>query len=278
VPYTISTSQIVDNLAISKSPVSGTGSSNVVVLIIEDNEVNQSLLAHIFRNWNLPFEIANNGLEAIEKLKVKKYDLVLMDIQMPVMDGYTTARKIRNELKSDMPIIAMTAHAMPGEKEKCLSYGMNDYIAKPVKQEHLSRLISRFTSFVQPGSEEDARDAGTMSNDYKYINLGYLQEVGAGDKVYERETARKFLQAIPLAMEALEHSVKEGNEQQMRAIAHNLKTTISVMGLNELLDPLLDEVEFFNGDRQHLKHILEAIQDICYKAMAEAKQFHKSLS
>lgn len=278
VPYTISTNQIVDSLAVARSPLPGTASSNVVVLITEDNEFNQSLLMHIFKNWDLRFEIANNGQEAIEMLKAKKYDLVLMDIQMPVMDGYTAARKIRNELKLEVPIIAMTAHAMPGEKEKCLSYGMNDYIAKPVKQEHLSRLISKFTSFVPAAPIEEAPVSGAMPNGYQYINLQYLQEVSAGNKVYEREATRKFLHAIPLDMEALELAVKERDEQKVQAIAHNLKTTISVMGLNELLNPLLDEVEYFKGDWQQLKHSIAAIEDICYKAMTEAKQFHSSLA
>ncbi|AXY76852.1 response regulator [Paraflavitalea soli] len=278
IPYIISTSQIVDNLAAARSPLPGTPASNVVVLITEDNEFNQSLLMHIFRNWNLPFEIANNGFEAIEKLKTKKYDLVLMDIQMPVMDGYTAARKIRNELKLDVPIIAMTAHAMPGEKEKCLSYGMNDYLAKPVKQELLSALISKFTSFVPSEVKEEAPESETTSNAYQYISLQYLQDVSAGNKVYEKEATRKFLHAIPLEMEALELAVSAQNEPKAKAIAHNLRTTISVMGLNELLNPLLDEVEYCKGDWQRLKHIVEAIQEICYKALAEAKQFHTSLS
>ncbi len=278
IPYSISTSQIVDHLAVTRSPLPGTPSSNVVVLITEDNEFNQSLLMHLFRNWNLQFEIANNGQEAIEKLKRKKYDLVLMDIQMPVMDGYTAARKIRNELKLDVPIIAMTAHAMPGEKEKCLSYGMNDYIAKPVKQEYLSRLITKFTSFVPSESKEEAPGGGAIPTGYQYISLQYLQDVSAGNKVYEREATRKFLHAIPLEMEALALSVEQNDEQKAKAIAHNLRTTISVMGLNELLNPLLDEVEFFKGDWDHLKHTIAAIQDICYKAMEEAKQFQSSLS
>jgi len=278
IPYIISTSQIVDNLAAARSPLPVTTPSNVVVLITEDNEFNQSLLMHLFRNWNLRFEIANNGLEAVEKLKLKRYDLVLMDIQMPVMDGYTAARKIRNELKLDVPIIAMTAHAMPGEKEKCLSYGMNDYIAKPVKQEHLSALISKFTSFVPAAPKEETPEGGVISNGYQYISLQYLQDVSAGNKVYEKEATRKFLHAIPLEMDALTLSIKEQDEQKAKAIAHNLKTTISVMGLNELLNPLLDEVEFFTGDWDHLKHTVEAIQDICYKAMVEARQFHNSLS
>src|ERR1019366_3495595 len=72
------------------------------------------------------------------------YDLVLMDVQMPTMDGYTASRKIRDEVKSEIPIIAMTAHIMPGEKEKCISFGMNDYISKPFKEIELYNIISKY--------------------------------------------------------------------------------------------------------------------------------------
>jgi CheY-like chemotaxis protein/two-component sensor histidine kinase len=275
IPYTVSTRQIIDHHTIAESPSVEAASSNVKVLVTEDNEFNQSLISHIFKSWDLPFEIANNGLEAIEKLKANKYDLVLMDIQMPVMDGYTAARKIRNELKLAVPVIAMTAHAMPGEREKCLSYGMNDYIAKPIKQEQLSLLISRFTPFVQPGVKKETT-AVTAAPGYKYIKLDYLHEVSAGNTTYEKEATQKFIKAIPLAMESLSASVKTGDEQKMRSIAHNLRTTVSIMGLNEALDPLLDEVEYYKGDEQRLQKAIEAIQEICKEAIKEAELFYRA--
>ncbi|MDF2193760.1 ATP-binding protein [Paraflavitalea sp. CAU 1676] len=277
IPYTVSTNQIADSHSIPASPLPGTGNAAVEVLITEDNEFNQSLLSHLFKNWNLRFEIANNGLEAIEKLRHKKYDLVLMDIQMPVMDGYTTARKIRNELRLDIPIIAMTAHAMPGEREKCLSYGMNEYIAKPVKQEQLSRLISKFTAFVEPGVQETPPEAEALQLSYQFINLEYLQEVSAGNKAYEKLATHKFLQAVPAALEELKQAHSKGEEQQMKAVAHNLKTTISVMGLNELLNPLLDEIEYYEGDERKLNDALAAIEEISHKAMGEARLFQQTL-
>src|SRR5204862_6434520 len=100
----------------------------VCILVAEDNEVNQSLIKHLFKSWRLQFDWADNGKKAIDKLRLKKYDLILMDIQMPEMDGYTATQEIRRELKLSTPIIAMTAHAFAGEREKCLSYGMNDYL------------------------------------------------------------------------------------------------------------------------------------------------------
>ncbi|MGN6416557.1 MAG: response regulator [Pseudobacter sp.] len=272
IPYMVSTSQINDNLAVAGSLLPQRSGSGITVLITEDNEFNQSLLTHIFKNWGLQFDLAGNGLEAIHKIRAKKYDLVLMDIQMPLMDGYTAARKIRNELKSDIPIIAMTAHAMPGEREKCLSYGMNEYIAKPVKQEQLSSLISRFTSFVQPGTVDTENNSGT----FQIINLEYLRDVSAGDMAYEQVAAQKFIRAVPKAMEELAHAMKTRDEQRMRATAHNLKTTISVMGLNELLNPLLDEIEYSEGNEVRLQAVLQNLQELMAKAMEEAQHFYRN--
>ncbi|MBO9200810.1 MULTISPECIES: ATP-binding protein [Niastella] len=273
-PYIISTQQIPNNLGISEVPLANHVHPNFHILITEDNEANQSLLSHIFKNWNIQFDIANNGLEAIEKLKANEYNMVLMDIQMPVMDGYTAARKIRNELKAPIPIVAMTAHALPGEKEKCLSYGMNDYITKPVKQDQLRALINRFTSSVQPIVNGEAARSGVETNHYQYIQLGYLEDVSAGNKSYEKEVTQKFLQAVPVALQQLEQAFGEGNSEAMKRIAHNLKTTISVMGLNDILNPLLDEVEAGTSD---LRNTINKITYTCDHAMIEAKQFHTTL-
>ncbi|AEV96448.1 integral membrane sensor hybrid histidine kinase [Niastella koreensis GR20-10] len=276
-PYFISTQQIRNNLGISELPIANNTHTNLHILITEDNEANQSLLSHIFRNWNIPFAIANNGQEAIELLKKKEFNLVLMDIQMPVMDGYTAARKIRNELKLTVPIVAMTAHALPGEKEKCLSYGMNDYITKPVKQDQLRDLINRFTSFAQPVVKTETPKPSEETNNYNFIQLDYLKDVSAGNKNYEKDVTQKFLQAVPVALQQLEMALQEGNTDAMKRIAHNLKTTISVMGLNDTLNPLLDEVEAGNRDNTQLRNTLHKITDTCRQAMAEAKQFHASL-
>jgi len=277
IPYIISLQKIADNFALSELQSPALASPDICVLITEDNEFNQSLLSHIFKNWDIQFDIAANGLEAIEKLKTKKYDLVLMDIQMPVMDGYTTARKIRNELRSDVPIIAMTAHALPGERDKCLSYGMNDYIAKPVKQDELSELTTRFTQFTQPTNDADIATA-SEGNSYQYINLNYIKDVSAGNKKYEVAVTQKFLNAVPLALEELQHTLNEGNIEKMKRVAHNLKTTISVMGLNELLNPMLDEIETGNVDVAHLQEIVNKLTNICNQALEEAKDFHASLA
>lgn len=121
-------------------------SGKIKVLLAEDNPINQLLALRVINNWGFEVDIAENGLIAIDKLKNMDYDMVLMDLQMPEMDGYEATSYIRKHLgdKKNIPIVAMTAHAIKGEIEKCLAVGMNDYISKPFKPEELYARIIHF--------------------------------------------------------------------------------------------------------------------------------------
>ncbi|MBN2010244.1 response regulator [candidate division KSB1 bacterium] len=111
------------------------------ILLVEDNVINQKVAVNLLNKIGLKVEIVNDGAVSIEKIKKQDYDLVLMDVQMPNMDGFTATRKIRELGYNDLPIIAMTAHAMKGDKEKCVANGMNDYISKPIEPEEMYQTI-----------------------------------------------------------------------------------------------------------------------------------------
>lgn len=119
--------------------------SSLKILVVEDNKLNQLLATKVLEQWNVFPDIASNGKIAIKKLKESAYDLVLMDIQMPEMDGYEATQYIRKNLSKELPIIAMTANAMVGEKEKCLKAGLNDCISKPFDQKELYAKILEYT-------------------------------------------------------------------------------------------------------------------------------------
>lgn len=118
----------------------------ISVLLCEDNELNQNLAGRIIQNFGFDLDIANNGLEGIEMLERKKYDVVLMDIQMPVMDGYQATKHIREVMNSDIPVIALTAHSLAGEKDKSRDCGMNEYISKPFKP---AALLEKIQSVIK---------------------------------------------------------------------------------------------------------------------------------
>jgi CheY-like chemotaxis protein len=122
--------------------VSGRGSA---ILLVDDNAVNQKLVSSILRKEGYRVEIRSNGEEAIEALQKQAFHLVLMDLQMPVLDGLTATRRIRtNPDWKNLPIIAMTAHAMHGDQDICIAAGMNGYISKPVHSAHLLSMVEDY--------------------------------------------------------------------------------------------------------------------------------------
>jgi CheY-like chemotaxis protein len=126
------------------------------ILLVEDNEINMELAIELLKDVGVLHDCAWNGEEALEKLKQSKFDLVLMDIQMPIMDGLTACRKIREELNiKELPVLAMTAHAMKGEREKSLAAGMNDHITKPIDPEFLYLTLRKFLAPHTINSQEN---------------------------------------------------------------------------------------------------------------------------
>ncbi len=265
IPYKISSIRLSYTVVNTDAVGSTPNFDKVNILVAEDNEINQSLLKHLFQIWNLSFDIANNGIEVVKKIEDKEYDLILMDVQMPAMDGYTATTEIRNKLKSDIPIIAMTAHAFSGEREKCISYGMDDYISKPIREDELLRLIKKYVLIRSSGKT------------YKYINLQYMKEISRGNIDYEKTITEQFIETMPNELNVLEQSWHNYEIVQLRQAAHNMKTTVSVMGLNKLIENYLDFLEYENIDENSFYVNYSQLQFICNAALEEAKQFYKTL-
>lgn len=278
-PYKIATAGVKRSHAGATTIVSMNNFEEACVLVAEDNDINQSLLRHFFQSWKLKFDMVNNGAEAIAALKLNpgKYSLVLMDIQMPEMDGYTASQEIRHTLNCGVPIIAMTAHAFAGEREKCLSYGMNEYISKPIREEQLYELISRFTSMNTTAKREKKTGLNTSDNVYQFINLAYMKEVSAGNTDYEKTITEQFIEAIPGDLAEMEKAFQQNDMKRLQQLAHNMKTTVSVMALNEMLQPYLDAIEYQSLAHYSFLQQLENIKSILNGAMDEAKTFYASL-
>jgi signal transduction histidine kinase/DNA-binding response OmpR family regulator len=251
--------------------------TGIKLLVAEDNSINQQLMRHLLTGWQVQYEIATNGQEALDLLQANHYDLILMDIQMPVMDGYTATERIRQQLHLDTPIIAMTAHAIAGEKEKCLSHGMNEYISKPIYEQTLYHLIAQFTGHVQPVVVKE-KAATPLPGNYQYIHLGYMKEVSDGSIEYEMAVTEQFLEIIPQDLQAMEAACESNNFVLLGQLAHNMKTSVSVMGLTEALQPYLDILEQEKSDRHTIRQNLQAVKDICTPALEEARHFYHSLT
>ena len=141
---------IADPKLVPEKKYSPDRKNKIKILVVEDNLLNQKLAGFILADWGFDFDICANGKLAIEQLKNNKYSLILMDIQMPEMNGYETTEFIRKNMGLKIPIIAMTAHALPGEKEKCVSFGMTDHISKPIKEPDLHEMLTMYLRINKP--------------------------------------------------------------------------------------------------------------------------------
>ncbi|PIY09059.1 MAG: hypothetical protein COZ18_09010 [Flexibacter sp. CG_4_10_14_3_um_filter_32_15] len=140
----ISSEQLAQKEGIDSTSIAAPKEVTNKILLAEDNEINQLLVVTMLKNWNYDIHVAFNGKEAVEKLQKEKFNLVLMDVHMPEMDGYQATKIIRETISKDLTIIAMTASALKGEAEKCIAAGMNDYIAKPFNKEAFKQKLASY--------------------------------------------------------------------------------------------------------------------------------------
>ena len=195
-----------------------------LILVVEDNMVNQKLAIKLLEKMGYRFGTATNGLEAIEELKQTRYDAVLMDCQMPGMDGFEATRLIRagaaGEAAREVPIIAMTAHAMKGSRDQCLGAGMSDYVSKPVQPNKLAEAIQRWMTpepaevLVEEPFDPVAEEA---------INCAELVERMLGDEELAREIVQAYLEDAPQQFRGLREALAGGDCAELRARAHTIK-------------------------------------------------------
>jgi signal transduction histidine kinase/DNA-binding NarL/FixJ family response regulator len=206
----------------------------VRVLVVEDNEVNQMLVDYILKEWGLSFEIASNGKEAVEKLSDQSFDLVLMDIQMPVMDGYTAATFIKKTLKLDVPIIAMTAHALPGEQEKCKMHGMEGYISKPLHEEDLKKELHKY---LKQKFTLDTADNSTI------IDTEFVHRKFSGNTEFIKKIISKVAEQYPEELKTLEDAIEQKEMETIAMTAHKMRSTVAIVRKESSQSKWLSDIE-----------------------------------
>ncbi|WP_394995905.1 PAS domain S-box protein [Emticicia sp.] len=214
------------------------------ILLCEDNELNQHLAKNVIQNFGFDLDIANNGQEGIDLLIKNKYDLILMDLQMPVMDGYQTTIYIRNELKNEIPIIAMTAHSLVGEQQKCFDIGMNAYVAKPFKQQDLLNEIHSVIEINAKKQLEISNDEQILAitQNKKNIDLSYLDELSGGNNDFRNEMLELFITKIPKDLNLLENAIRQKDYIVLKSIAHEMKSSLTMFRLDDEF-ALLEQIE-----------------------------------
>ena len=232
-------------------------------LVVEDNEVNQKVIGYVLQNAGGSVDIASNGLEAISLLNNSSdYNLIIMDLRMPVMDGYATTKYIRKGMKLSIPIVAMTASALKSEKTKCIEYGMNDYITKPfdyqILYKRLSLLLQNLpvTDFIMP-AQNDEHDS--------LYNLSLLEEMD--DQEYIFEILTLFVTNTPNELFELEKACTSGQYGTAFKIAHKLKSSAGLLRADEFLK-ILTEIE---------EEAKKENSDALYRLAIFANEAHKKI-
>jgi len=245
--------------------------SHVRVLIVEDNRVNQLLVKNMLKKFGFDnMDTAENGLLALNRLKEKDYDIVLMDIQMPEMDGYEITNEIRHRLRKEMraiPVIAITADASDKERLKAQSAGMDDYVVKPYTPEELYFTILKY---VKPADEIPSvrKDGNALSRIREAgMNLDFLEKFTGGDQDLTIQLIEIFLKQVPEAIQKLSRSIAKHDWKETHAVAHKIKSSIAVFELNEL-KKLLINIEEYARDGEHLDEIPPA-----FSAFREGARF-----
>ncbi|PZU85427.1 MAG: hybrid sensor histidine kinase/response regulator [Chryseobacterium sp.] len=275
IPYAIAKEQLKVAPAVDINYFKDKSNAPLKVLIVDDNAINQSLMKHLLSQWNIDYDIANNGLEAVEFLRNNDCDLVLMDIQMPQMDGYAATQKIREELKLDIPIIAMTAHALAGERERYMSRGMNEYISKPVNEDELFKLISNFG--LKETKKTETKTEKTVS-EYEFIDLTYMKSISNGDKDFEKTVTQQFLDKVPIHLQELKIAYENKDFKLLKLRAHDLKSSVAIIGLLPFLEEKLNILELTNEENPISKQTLEETENILLKSLFESKLFLESIN
>jgi two-component system, sensor histidine kinase and response regulator len=213
---------------------------NLRILLAEDNRVNQTVATRILEKMGHSLVVANNGNDALSLLAKQSFDLVLMDIQMPEMDGLTATHEIREREKrtlSRVPIIAMTAHAMKGDRERCLEAGMDGYVSKPIDKKELEWAIAGAVPqidvvIIEPSAKPE--EENTVANSLLAWDFANSLEGLGGDEQLLREVIGIFLEEIPKHLASLRQAIADGNAEALFRTAHSFKGELGYLGISEL--------------------------------------------
>lgn len=269
--------------------------NGIRILLAEDNEINVLLARTILESRKVKVDRVRNGKEALEQVKEQEYDIILMDIQMPEMNGMEATKLIRSltdRKKAEIPVIALTANAFKKDAEKYLKAGMDDYLSKPFKEEELflkvlNHLPKRSTKGVFPANHKKVKASVSAPNEVvgKEIQASvgvsptavicdftYLKERTGGDKEFMGKMGSLFLEQVPTEFGRLQNELKVRNIEEVEQIAHKLKSTVSLFGAVSMLEHLQKIEDLASSDSE-----IAQIEQLCLKVIAESNRAVKEV-
>ncbi|HAX90320.1 MAG TPA: hypothetical protein DCY91_29810, partial [Cyanobacteria bacterium UBA11370] len=256
------------------------------ILLAEDNMVNQQVGLHLLRRMGYRADIAGNGLEVLEALRRQSYDVVLMDVQMPEMDGLTATKRICHDwLPSQRPrIVAMTANAMMGDREVCLQAGMDDYISKPIRPEELVRALNNCQDKLNASrlavteSQHQSRTPNSRKSILDPIALQQLREMVGQEEIFVK-VVNSYLEEAPKLLQAIAKGITQGPIADLQLAAHSLKSTSATLGAIRLSEfcQELESIDFETDSDQEHSNSYQVAAAVLSEMEQEYEQVQKAL-
>ena len=258
------------------SSLEDVGLENISILIAEDVKLNQLLMKTLLEEAGCNIYIAPNGRIAIEKLGAgSKFDLVLMDLHMPEMDGFEATEYIRKTMNSDIPIIALTADVTTVDVEKCKEIGMNDYIAKPVDDKILYKKIKQHVKNSAQQKKNAGKENG-YSDDKKYvyqiINLDYLKQLANNNLEKILVLIRTYLEETPKLLKAMKQGIDKEDWESVGTAAHSITPSFILVGIHTEYEEMARKIQQYAVRREKqetIKELISKIETICVLAIEE---------
>ena len=280
---------VKENVETQNTP-SKTESKNIKVLVVEDIALNQLLMKTLLDDFGFERDIASNGKIAIEKLQNNTYDIILMDLQMPEMDGFEATDYIRNTMKLNIPIIALTANVTTADLEKCKAVGMDDYISKPVEEKILYQKIVNLVKKSTPvksikgkqdsPSIEKVSQANEKSEKLKYTDLTYLIQRTKSNQKLMLEMISLYLEQTPTILIAMKQSVTDKDWPSLHKAVHKLIPSFAIMGISADFENMAKKVQEYARNQENTDEIPDlvvALDKVCLQACIELTEVFDEL-
>lgn len=246
---------------------------NMDILLVEDNEMNTLLTSAIMHGTGANITEADNGIDAIQYLRSRSFDLVLMDLNLPLMDGFDTTRYIRDHISATLPIIAITANVVSGEEEKCKDAGMNGFISKPYSEKELLDKIAVCIPFEKGIAQTTEEPCSTVTVSSQLYNLSFLENVSKGNREMLQQIILLFVDQAPAGVTRLKAAYHSHDFNEIGKIAHRMKPDIDNLEIISLKDDIR-QIETLASQKQNgavLEGLINKLDDTIMRVVHELK-------
>lgn len=270
IPFTVA-----ESIEIQKDKTQFTPSSDfwpgLKILVVDDNDMNRLVASTLIEPLGATVTEAVNGKNAIDRVREEQPDVILMDIQMPVMDGMEATQIIRNEQKSKIPIIALTANAIRGEEKKYLDAGMDAYLSKPFTQAELIAAVEKVLN--QTRSEAKTIETDVQSSSNALFDLSNLEKIASGNHAFVRKMVDLFLNQTPPMLEEMKQAFSVGDGQKVAALAHKMKPSLDNLGVKSLFQTIRNLEKYPSEPQNHSQTIedLDLLEKTLFQVFSEMK-------